>query len=378
MIPFKLTDEQKALQETARKFGEKELYPIALETDEKHYFPMEVFRKMGEVGFAGMLLPPEYGGAGLDYVGFALVFQQLNKACVGLSTCLVPHTGQQMVVDQFGNEEQKKKFIPALAKGEMLGGFALTEPDAGSDAAAVRTTAVLDGDHYILNGTKNFITNAGSAEQYLVIARTAPDVKGHKGLSALIVTSDLPGFSVGKIEDKMGARANPAGSLIFEDVPVPKENLVGKEGKGLSIGLTLLNYARVTAAIGGIGVAEAAFEVASKYARERVQFGKPIIDFQGISFKLVDMKIQLEAAENMLYGICHLLDIGEGTPTMVAMLKVFATDMAMKVTTEAVQVLGGYGYMKEYRVEQYMRDAKLTQIYDGTNEIQRTIIARDL
>lgn len=378
MIPFEITEEQKALRETAKRFAEEELYPIALEMDEKHEFPREVFTKMGELGFAGMLLPQEYDGAGMNYVEFSLVFQELNKGSVGLSTCLVPHTGQELVINEFGTEEQKRKFIPPCARGERLGAFAMTELDAGSDAASVSSTAILDGDHFILKGSKCFVTNAGEAEQYLVIARTDPKVKGYKGLSAFMVPSDLPGFSVGKLENKMGARSNPTGSLIFEDVPIPKENLIGEEGKGLRIGLTLLDYARISAGVGSVGVARAALEVAVNYAKERVQFGRPIIDFQGISFKLADMTIQVEAAENMLYGICNLMDIGRCTSSMVAMLKVFTSDMAMKVTTEAVQVLGGYGYMKEYRVEGYMRDAKIMQIYDGTNEIQRTIIARDL
>jgi len=378
MIPFELTVEQKALRETAKKFAEKELYPIALETDEHHNFPREVFAKMGEVGFAGMLLPHEYDGAGLNYVEFSLVFQELNKGSVGLSTCLVPHTGHLLMVYKYGTEEQKPKFISPGARGERLTAFAMTEPDAGSDAASLRSKAILDGNHYILNGSKCFITNAGEAEQYLIIARSDPKVKGHKGLSAFIVPSTLPGFTVSKLENKMGARSSPTGSLIFDDVLIPKENLLGEEGQGLNIGLSLMDFARITAAGGSVGVAQAAIEVAINYAKQRVQFGKPIFDFQAIQFMLADMKIMFEAAECMMYSVCNLMDLGLATSSQVATLKVFASDMAMKVTTDAVQVLGGYGYMKEYRVEGYMRDAKLMQIYDGTNEIQRTIVVRDL
>jgi alkylation response protein AidB-like acyl-CoA dehydrogenase len=378
LIPFELTGEQKALRETAKKFAEKELYPVAIEADENHKFLREIFTKMGKVGFAGMLLPPKYDGAGLNYVEFSLVFQALNKGSVGLSTSLVPHTGQLLMINEFGTEDQKREFIPPCARGERLGAFAMTEADAGSDAAAIRCKAILDRDHYILNGTKCFITNAGEAEQYLVIARSDPNIKGYKGLSAFIVPSGLPGSSISKIEKKMGARSNPTGSLTFEDVPLPKENLLGEEGNGLKIGLTLMDYARITAAIGSVGVAQAAIEVAVNYSKNRVQFGKPIFEFQAIQFMLADMAIQFEAAESMLYSVCNLLDLGCSTPSMVAMLKVFASDMAMKVTTDAVQVLGGYGYMQEYRVEGYMRDAKVMQIYDGTNEIQRIIVARDL
>ena len=378
LIPLALTEEQKIIRETAKRFAEKELFPIAIEMDEKHQFPRQVFAKMGEVGFAGLLLPVEYGGAGLNYVSSALALQELNKGSLGLSTCLVSHTGQQLVINEFGTEEQKRKFIPPLARGEKLGAFAMTEPDAGSDAASLRTTAVLDGDHYILNGSKCFITNAGEAEWYLVIARSSPEAKGYKGLSAFLVPSDAPGFSVGKLENKMGARSSPTGSLTFEDISIPKENLLGKEGQGLKISLTLVDFAKMAAVAASVGLARAAFETATSYAKQRTQFGKPIFEYQAIQFTLVDMAIQIEAAESMLYNVCNLLDMGHKSPSMIAALKVFATDMAMKVTTNAVQVMGGYGYMKEYRVEGYMRDAKIMQIYDGTNEINRLIIARDL
>jgi alkylation response protein AidB-like acyl-CoA dehydrogenase len=378
MIPFELTEEQKALREKARIFAENEIAPIAIDMDEKREFPRDVFYKMGKMGFAGMLIPEEYGGSGMNYVSFSLVFQELNRASVGISVCLVPHIGHALMIYKFGTEQQRRRFIPPLARGEKLGAFAMTEPEAGSDASAIKTTAILKGDKYILNGTKSFTTNAEEAEQYLVIARTDPNAKGSKGLSALIVPKGLPGFTFGKRENKMGSRANPTGTEIFEDCPVPKENLLGEEGQGLRIGLTLIDYARITAAAGAVGVARAALEAAIKFAKERVQFGRPIAQFQGIQFMLAEMATQLEVAECMLYGVCNLIDMGKTNTQYISMVKVFASDMAMKVTTDAVQILGGYGYMKEYRVEGYMRDAKLLQIYDGTNEIQKVIIARDM
>jgi alkylation response protein AidB-like acyl-CoA dehydrogenase len=364
LIPFELTDEQKELRETARRFAEKELFPIAVEMDEKHHFPREIFTKMGEAGFAGMLLPTQYDGAGLNYVGFSLAFQELNKASVGLSTCLVPHTGLQLVVNEFGSEKQKRKIIPPLARGHRLGAFGLTEPDAGSDVSAMKSTAILDGDAYILNGSKCLITNAGQANDYLIVARTNPKEKGYKGLSAILASPNLNGFSVGKLENKMGSRASHTGSLIFENVAVPKENLIGDEGRGMGIAMALLGYARITAAVASVALAQAALKIAIDYAKERIQFGKPIFELQVIQFELADMTIEMEAAESMLYGVCNLVERGLAQSSQIAMLKVFASDMAMEVTTDAVQILGGYGY--------------IMQIYDGTNEIQRTIIVKSL
>ena len=375
MIPFAVTDEQRAFQETARKFAEKEIAPIADEMDEKEKFPREVYDKMGEVGFSGMIIPPEYGGAGLDYVTFALVLEELCKPSAGIAGCLIPHTGQQRAILMLGTEEQKREFITPLASGKKLGAFSLTEPDAGSDAASLRTTAIAGGDHYLTNGTKCFVTNGGEAEQYLLIAKTAPE-KGAAGVSAFIVDLGTPGFTIGKKERKMGFRANATTQLIFEDCNIPKERLLGNEGDGFKAAMTLLDYAKLTAGVGANALAQSSLDTALEYSKTRVQFGKPICEFQAIQFILADMEIQIGASRALVLGLANRMDLKISDPKDSALVKVFATDMAMKVTTDAVQVLGGYGYMKDYPVERNMRDAKIGQIYDGTNQIQRMVISR--
>lgn len=375
MIPFAITDEQRAFQETARKFAEREIAPIADEMDEKEKFPREVYDKMGEVGFSGMIIPPEYGGAGLDYVTFALVLEELFKPSAGIAGCLIPHTGQERAILMMGTEEQKREFITPLATGKKLGAFSLTEPDAGSDAASLRTSAMESGDYYLTNGTKCFVTNGGEAEQYLLIAKTDPE-RGAAGTSAFIVDLGTPGFSIGKKERKMGFRANSTTDLIFEDCRIPKDRLLGREGEGFKVAMTFLDYAKLTAGVGANALAQSSLDTALAYSKVRVQFGKPICEFQAIQFMLADMEIQIGASKALVLGLANRMDLNISNPKESALVKVFSTDMAMKVTTDAVQVLGGYGYMKDYSVERNMRDAKIGQIYDGTNQIQRMVISR--
>lgn len=378
MIAYRLTEEQRIMQRLARDFAQKEIAPIAAETDEKEEFPREVYNKMAKLGFSGILVPQEYGGIGSTHVTFAIVMEELSKASAPIGGCIVPHTGQQRIIYKYGTEEQKKNFIVPLARGERLGAFSLTEPNAGSDAASLQTRALLQGNHYIFNGTKCFVTNGGEAEQYLVIARTDPNAKRAAGLSAFVVEKGTPGFIFGKKERKMGFRANITRELIFQDCPVPKKNLIGKEGEGLREAMELLDYAKMTAGAGSVGIAQAALDAAVEYAKQRVQFGRPIAAFQGIQFMLADMAILIEATRALTYNVADMIDKNIPAAKEAAITKVFATDMAMKVTTDVVQIFGGYGYMKDYPVERYMRDAKIGQIYDGTNQIHRAFIARQL
>jgi alkylation response protein AidB-like acyl-CoA dehydrogenase len=333
---------------------------------------------MGKAGFAGMLAPVEYGGAGFNYVTFSLILEELSKASGGIAGCLVPHIGQQRAIGRFGTERQKSEFIPPLAKGEKLGAFSLTEPEAGSDAASLRTTASLNGDVYVINGTKSFVTNGADAEQFLLIARTDPETRNASGMSAFIVDKGTPGFDIEKKERKMGFRANSTTQLILKDCQIPSERRLGEEGDGFKVAMNLLDYAKLTAAVCALGIAQAAFDASRDYAKGRIQFGKPISQFQAIQFMLADMAVQIGAARSLSYGLANLMDRDLSNPTNAAAVKVFATDMAMSVTTDAVQIFGGYGYMRDYPVERYMRDAKLGQIYDGTNQIQRVIISRNI
>jgi hypothetical protein len=378
MQDYGLTDEQKAVRQVARDFTRKEIEPIAAEMDEKEEFPREVYDKMGGLGFPGMLAPPEYGGSGAGYLALGLVLEEISKASSGIACCLVPHSGHYRAILRFGNEEQKRKYVTPLASGKRLGAFGMTEPDAGSDVASLQTTAILKGDHYIANGIKCFTTNGGEAEQYLLIARSKPKEEPSRGISAFIVEVGTPGFTFGKKERKMGFRANSTRDLIFQDCPIPKDNLLGEEGRGMRIGLDLMDYARMTAAASAVGEAQAALDHAIKYAEQRVQFGRPIGHLQAIQFMLADMATVVEASRVLTYRLCRMLDDDLTCDKEAAITKVFATDMAMKVASDAVQIFGGYGYMKDYPVEAIFRDAKLGQIFDGTNEIQRVIIARHL
>lgn len=375
---FRLTEEQEMLRKMVREFAEAEVAPTAAERDEEERFDREIFDKMAELGLTGIPWPEEYGGAGADYLSYVLAVEELSRVDASIGVTLSAHVSlASWPIYKFGTEEQKQKFLRPLAEGKKMGAYCLTEPGSGSDSAGMRTTAVKDGDHYILNGSKIFITNAGEAEIYVVFAVTDPALK-HKGISAFIVEKGMPGFTMGKKEKKLGIRSSPTLAVNFEDVRVPKENLLGEEGQGFKIAMMTLDGGRNGIAAQALGIAQGAFDHAVAYAKERQQFGKPIASLQAIQFKLADMATKIEAARLLTYQAAWLEDQGLPYGKASAMSKVFAGDIAMEVTTEAVQVFGGYGYTREYPVERFMRDAKITQIYEGTNEIQRVVISNYL
>jgi alkylation response protein AidB-like acyl-CoA dehydrogenase len=373
---FQLTEEHEMIRQAARDFAQAELLPGVIERDEEQKFPKEQVRQMGELGFMGMMVSPEYGGSGMDTLSYVLAMEELSK--IDASASVAMSVNNSLVcwgLEKFGNEEQKRKYLTPLAKGEMIGAFCLSEPEAGSDATSQSTTAVDCGDHYLLNGTKNWITNGNSASIYLVIAQT--DVaKGHRGINALIVERDMPGFVVGKKEQKMGIRGSDTHSLMFTDVKVPKENRIGEDGFGFKFAMKTLSGGRIGIAAQALGIAAGALELATKYAQQRRAFGKVIADHQAIAFKLADMATRVEAARLLVYKSAWLKDQGLPFDKESAMAKLYASETAMWVTTQAVQVHGGYGYVKEYHVERLMRDAKITEIYEGTSEIQRVVISR--
>ncbi len=376
-MSFELTEEQEALRQTVRKFCEKELAPIAAEADEKGVFHREIFDKLGDLGLLGIPCPEEYGGAGLDYTTYIVVVEEIARYCLSTAVGIRVQGLPQIMINMFGTDEQKNTYLPPLAEGEKLGAFALTEPGSGSDAASLKTSASLDGDCYVLNGTKVFITHGGEADVYLVMAKTDA-AKGARGISSFIVEAGTPGFSSGKTEKKMGLRSSPTREIIFDDCRIPRENLVGSEGDGFKIAMIALDSGRITIGASGVGLAQAALDESVKYSSEREQFGKPIAAFQGIQFMLADMATQIRAARNLVREAAYLKDKGKPFSHVAAMAKLFATDTAMKVTTDAVQIFGGYGYMQDYPVERLMRAAKVTQIVEGTNQIQRMVIARHL
>lgn len=375
---FEFSDEQQAIQKLVREFAEKEIAPTVQERDEKAEFSREIFDKIGELGLCGIFFPEEYGGSDGSYVSYILANEELSKVddavaagyASSISLCAWP-------IWKFGTEEQKKKYLTPLAEGTKLGAFGLTEPNAGSDAARQQSTAVRKGDHYILNGSKIFITNGGEADVYVVFAMT-DKTKGTKGISAFILEKGMEGFSFGKEEQKMGIHASKTRELIFQDVKVPVENLLGEEGKGFKIAMQGLDGGRIGVAAQGLGIAGAALEAAIKYSKEREQFGKPVCKFQSISFMLADMATKLDAARLLVYRAAALKEQGKPCTKESCMAKLYATDAAMSIATDAVQILGGYGYIREYPVERLMRDAKITQIYEGTNQIQRLIISGQL
>lgn len=375
---FEFSDEQQAIQKLVREFAEKEIAPTVQERDEKAEFSREIFDKIGELGLCGIFFPEEYGGSDGSYVSYILANEELSKVddavaagyASSISLCAWP-------IWKFGTEEQKKKYLTPLAEGTKLGAFGLTEPNAGSDAARQQSTAVRKGDHYILNGSKIFITNGGEADIYVVFAMT-DKTKGTKGISAFILEKGMEGFSFGKEEQKMGIHASKTRELIFQDVKVPVENLLGEEGKGFKIAMQGLDGGRIGVAAQGLGIAGAALEAAIKYSKERKQFGKPVCKFQSISFMLADMATKLDAARLLVYRAAALKEQGKPCTKESCMAKLYATDAAMSIATDAVQILGGYGYIREYPVERLMRDAKITQIYEGTNQIQRLIISGQL
>ncbi|GAB4337736.1 MAG: acyl-CoA dehydrogenase AcdA [Candidatus Abyssubacteria bacterium] len=376
-MSFELTEEQENLRRTVQKFCEKELAPVVAEAEEKAEFHREIYDKLAGLGLLGIPCAEEYGGAGLDYSTYIVVIEEIAKYCLATAIGLAVQGLPQIMIGLFGTEEQKRKYLAPLASGKMLGAFALTEPSAGSDAASLKTTASLDGDSYVLNGTKAFITHGGFADLYLVMAKTDPEKRAH-GISSFIVADGTPGFSFGKHEKKMGVRASPICELVFENCRIPRANLLGKEGDGFKIAMIALDSGRITIGASAVGLAQAALDEAVKYAKQREQFGRPIAEFQGIQFMLADMATSIRAARNLVREAAYLKDRGKPFSDVAAMAKLFATDTAMKVTTDAVQVFGGYGYIQEYPVERLMRAAKVTQIVEGTNQIQRMLIARHL
>ncbi len=376
---FELTDEQKMIQEMARKFAEREIKPVAAELDRTHKHPEEICRKMGELGLMGVTIPEEYGGAGMDYVSYALAIIEISKACgscgVIMSVC---NSLYNFPVYRYGTEEQKKKYLTPVASGEHLGCYGLTEPGAGSDPAKMLTNAVPNGDEWVINGTKRFITN-GNVARYCVLAAVTDKSAGYKGISSFIIDfENTPGFRVGKVEEKLGINASGTAELVFEDARIPKENLLGKPGEGFRQMLTTLDGGRIGIASQALGIGRAALEGALEYSKTREQFNQPISNFQAIQWKLADMATQLDASELLVLRAAWLEDNKKPYEKESAMAKLLASDSAMAATIEGVQIFGGYGYCKEYPMERYMRDAKITQIYEGTNEIMRLVIARNL
>ncbi|EOQ02227.1 acyl-CoA dehydrogenase AcdA [Bacillus cereus] len=375
---FKLSEEHEMIRKMVRDFAKNEVAPTAAERDEEERFDRELFDQMAELGLTGIPWPEEYGGIGSDYLAYVIAIEELSRVCASTGVTLSAHTSLAgWPIFKFGTEEQKQKFLRPMAEGKKIGAYGLTEPGSGSDAGGMKTIAKRDGDHYILNGSKIFITNGGIADIYVVFVLTDPESK-QRGTSAFIVESDTPGFSVGKKESKLGIRSSPTTEIMFEDCRIPVENLLGGEGQGFKVAMQTLDGGRNGIAAQAVGIAQGALDASVEYARERHQFGKPIAAQQGIGFKLADMATDVEAARLLTYQAAWLESEGLPYGKESAMSKVFAGDAAMKVTTEAVQVFGGYGYTKDYPVERYMRDAKITQIYEGTQEIQRLVISRML
>jgi alkylation response protein AidB-like acyl-CoA dehydrogenase len=375
---FLLTEEQEMMRRMVRDFAEKEITPYLESMDEGDQFPREVIRRMGEVGLMGIPIPEAYGGAGADFLSYILALEEISKVSATVGVILAVHTSVgTMPILKYGTEEQKQTYVPRMARGEYLGAFALTEPQAGSDAARIRTQARRVGDRYVLSGNKVFITNAGEADVYVVFAVTDPD-KGTKGISAFIVEKDTPGLTIGKKEKKMGMGGSNTSSLIFEEMEVPVTQRLGAEGQGYEVALSNLAGGRIGIAAQALGIATAAYQAALHYAKERKQFGNTISRLQAIQFKLADMATEIEAARLLTYRAAVLREEGANCKKEASMAKMFASDVAMRVTTEAVQVFGGYGYTREYPAERLFRDAKVTQIYEGANEIQRLVIANEV
>ena len=377
-MQFELSEEHLMIQKAARDFAKEHLLPGVIERDEHQKFPAEQISMLGELGFMGMMVDPKYGGGGMDSVSYVLAMEELSK--VDASASVVVSVNNSLVcwgIETFGNEEQKQKYLLPLAKGEKIGAFCLSEPEAGSDATSQRTTAIDMGDYYLLNGTKNWITNGSSASTYLVIAQTDVE-KGHRGINALIVERGMEGFIIGAKENKMGIRGSDTHSLLFQDVKVPKANRIGEDGFGFKFAMKTLTGGRIGIAAQALGIASGAYELALAYSKERKAFGKAISQHQAIQFKLADMATEIEAARLLCLRAAWLKDNGLDYGTASAMAKVYASRVAMWVTTEAVQVHGGYGFVKEYHVERLMRDAKITQIYEGTTEVQKIVISRAL
>ncbi len=377
-MDYLLTEEQKMVQELAQKIAEEKIKPVAAKYDQSEEFPWDIIKILAQSDLFTIFVPTEYGGTGGGVLDLCIVTEELSRACGGIAVCYAASALGTFPIILFGNEEQKKKYLPDLASGKKIAAFGITEPEAGSDASAIKTTAKKEGNHYILNGTKHFITNGGEAEIYTIIAMT-DKTKGARGATAFIVEKGTPGFTFGKKEEKLGIRASVTSELVFNDCKVPAENLLSKEGMGFIVTMKTFDMSRPGVAAQAVGIAQGALDVALNYAKEREQFGKAISSFQGIQWMLADMATSVEAARALVYSVARMLDAGNtNVARESAMAKLFASDAAMKVTTDAVQILGGYGYMKDYPAEKYMRDAKITQIYEGTNQIQRNIIALQL
>lgn len=375
-MDFNLTEEHLMVQKAARDFAQNELLAGVIERDDKQIFPAEQIKKMGELGFMGMMVDPKYGGSGLDTISYVIAMEEISK--IDASASVVMSVNNSLVcwgIQAFGSEEQKQKYLPDLASGRIHGAFALSEPEAGSDATSQKTTAIDMGDHYLVNGTKNWITNGGTASVYLVIAQTHEE-KAHKGINVLIMTRDMPGFAIGPKEQKMGIRGSDTHSLLFTDVKVPKENRIGEDGFGFKFAMKTLAGGRIGIASQALGIASGAYELALKYSKERKAFGTEICNHQAIAFKLADMAVNIEAARHLCMKAAWDKDQHKNYDLSSAMAKLFASQVAMDTTVEAVQIHGGNGYVREYHVERMMRDAKITQIYEGTSEIQKIVISR--
>ncbi len=375
---FELTEQHQAVQEAARQFAQTELKPGVIERDTHMKYPTEQVRMMAELGFLGMMVSPEYGGGGMDTLSYVLAMEEISK--VDNSCSVIMSVNNSLVcwgIEEYGTEEQKRKYLPKLASGEWIGSFCLSEPEAGSDATSQQTTAIDMGDHYLLNGTKNWITNGGTSRVHLVIAQTNRELK-HRGINVFIVETDWKGVVIGAKEDKLGIRSSDTHSIMYNDVVVPKENRIGEDGFGFKFAMKVLSGGRIGIAAQALGIAGGAYELAVAYSKERQSFGKPIAQHQAIAFKLADMATEIEAAKLMVYRAAWMKDQHLNYDTAAAMAKLFASDVAMRHTVEAVQVHGGYGFVKEYHVERLMRDAKITQIYEGTSEIQRVVISRNV
>ncbi|OGC92802.1 MAG: acyl-CoA dehydrogenase [candidate division Zixibacteria bacterium RBG_16_48_11] len=375
---FELTEEQKMVQEAAREFAQKRVAPIAKEMDEKEDVPREILQEMAELGYFGIRIPEKYDGLDLDMLSYVLMLEELAKVSAGLMIVISVHNTlfcEGLV--QFGSEVLKQKYLPRMAKGELIGAYCLTEPGSGTDAGGMSSTAVLRGEQYILNGTKSFVTNGGIADIFLVFALTKPDLKS-KGISGFVVEAKSPGISLGAPEKKLGIKCSDTREISLSDTPTPKENLIGEENHGFKIALTILNHGRIGIGAQALGIAEAALEESIRYSLQRKQFGQPIANFQGIQFKLSDMAMKIEAARWLVYQAAYLQSIDKPFTKEASMAKLFASEMSNYVVNEAVQIHGGYGYMKEYAVERFFRDARITEIYEGTSEAQRIVISREL
>jgi len=377
---FELTEEQSLIKNMVREFAETEVAPTAKERDEEERFDRALmFDKLGELGLTGIVFPEEYGGAGADYISYSIAVEELSRVCASTGVTLSAHLSLAAnPIFLFGSEEQKQKFLVPMAMGEKLGAFGLTEPSAGSDAGGTKTTAVKKNNQWVLNGTKIFITNAGEAETYVVLARTDKEAQKHHGISAFILEKGTPGFSFGKKEKKMGIRSSPTVELIFDNCAIPADNLLGEEGEGFKVAMKTLDGGRIGIASQALGIAQGALDVAVDYAKERKQFNTPITKFQGVQFQLADMATQIEASRLLVYNAAYRASSNLSYSYASAMAKLMASETAMKLTTQAVQILGGYGYTREFPVERMMRDAKITEIYEGTSEIQRLVIGSTL